>query len=299
MNTIDDLLARSLLLRDPQIPSDTVPYDDTALVLLLQQDEPSPRAAGRPEASYLKSLCEVVVTRSTPQQITDFITDQIPAPRSAWILGCLLQLAHCEDGARFWWQYAMRRPASVPPPTAFTSTTAFRVTATRPPSGTTKPTQTAPASVTVCASSTASHPCGAHTYSEAAQGVMAYVAKAVSEGYDRYPEYEIPLPGPYFAEKVEIILAATSSAHTAQPAAQPAADLPPRPEPAQPDDRGALQPDQVRVEVAASDAEFASAVHTALATCWKGYTLGRAPAKREEHRSDGRLFYYLDRVPAS
>ncbi|WP_327391143.1 hypothetical protein OG728_37660 [Streptomyces microflavus] len=298
MNTIDDLLARSLLLRDPQIPSDTVPYDDTALVLLLQQDEPSPRAAGRPEASYLKSLCEVVVTRSTPQQITDFITDQIPAPRSAWILGCLLQLAHCEDGARFWWQYAAGAGVGA---AAYCLYLHHRVQGdSHAASFWHDQADTDRTGIRNCLRILDRlTPAGAHTYSEAAQGVMAYVAKAVSEGYDRYPEYEIPLPGPYFAEKVEIILAATSSAHTAQPAAQPAADLPPRPEPAQPDDRGALQPDQVRVEVAASDAEFASAVHTALATCWKGYTLGRAPAKREEHRSDGRLFYYLDRVPAS
>ncbi|NEW69870.1 hypothetical protein G4H13_05425, partial [Streptomyces rapamycinicus] len=42
----------------------------------------------------------------TPSQLADFITEQLPAPRAAWFLGCVLQLADAEDGARFWWQYA-------------------------------------------------------------------------------------------------------------------------------------------------------------------------------------------------
>ncbi|MFE2750172.1 hypothetical protein ACFXKX_38760 [Streptomyces scopuliridis] len=48
----------------------------------------------------------MAVTRAHPGQLADFITEQVPAPRGAWILGCVLQLADAEDGARFWWQYA-------------------------------------------------------------------------------------------------------------------------------------------------------------------------------------------------
>ncbi|MEU6547924.1 hypothetical protein [Streptomyces sp. NPDC046859] len=38
--------------------------------------------------------------------VADFLTDQVPEPRSALALACVLQLSDTDEGARFWWQYA-------------------------------------------------------------------------------------------------------------------------------------------------------------------------------------------------
>lgn len=111
MTDIDGLLARSLLLREPQVPSDTVPYEDIAYPAFTPDGTPLWDSCGRDRvdetaARHLQALCEVAVAHSTPDQLADFITEQLPAPHNAWILGCILQLADAEDGARFWWQYA-------------------------------------------------------------------------------------------------------------------------------------------------------------------------------------------------
>lgn len=49
-------------------------------------------------------------------------------------------------------------------------------------------------------------------HTEATLAVMDFVAAAVAVGYAHHPEVEIPLPGPYFAEQLGIILATTSPA---------------------------------------------------------------------------------------
>jgi hypothetical protein len=97
---IDDLLARAALLKNPRIPADTVPYLDVYPDLPLP---PSNDAAvlvdevpaDNTTAHHLRSLCGVVVTHASAPQITSFITEQLPAPEGAWILGCLLPAACC------------------------------------------------------------------------------------------------------------------------------------------------------------------------------------------------------------
>ncbi|MGW2690235.1 hypothetical protein ACWC6I_44760 [Streptomyces sp. NPDC001414] len=111
MTPIDDLLAQSRLLPDPQIPADVIPYDDTAYPAFtddgqLLWDGDRGDVADDVAAQSLAALCEAVLTHCTPDQLADFLTDQLPQPRAAWILGCALQLAGADDGARFWWQYA-------------------------------------------------------------------------------------------------------------------------------------------------------------------------------------------------
>lgn len=44
-----------------------------------------------------------------------------------------------------------------------------------------------------------------------AQAVIEFVAAAVALGYDRHPDLEIPVPGPYFAEQLETVIAAAAS----------------------------------------------------------------------------------------
>lgn len=219
MTAIDDLLARALQLKDPQIPLDTVADDDSAYLTFPLEDLSPGESLGADladitAASHLRSLCEVAVTRSTPGQITDFITEQVPEPRGAWILGCLLQLSDSEDGARFWWQYAAgagdtaasyclylhhralgdRRAAAFWHDQA--DTIADRLE------------EAIPTFLRILGHLT---PAGEHAYTEATLAVMSYVTAAVSDGYARHPDCEIPLPGPYFAEHIQIILAATTT----------------------------------------------------------------------------------------
>jgi hypothetical protein len=52
-------------------------------------------------------LCRTVVEREGAlQHMAAFLGRRIPQPDGARVLGCVLQLAGREDGARFWWQFA-------------------------------------------------------------------------------------------------------------------------------------------------------------------------------------------------
>ncbi|MEU5046957.1 hypothetical protein [Streptomyces griseorubiginosus] len=115
MSTIDDLLAQSLLLPRFHAPADVVPYEDGTdddLLLdgtdddLLLWESYGYDAGDDRAARSLAALCEAVVTHCFADQLADFLTDQIPQPRTARILGCALYLAGADTGARFWWQYA-------------------------------------------------------------------------------------------------------------------------------------------------------------------------------------------------
>ncbi|MFD5702589.1 hypothetical protein [Streptomyces lasiicapitis] len=60
----------------------------------------------RAAARDLQSLCEAVVTTAAVTSLSDFLTQTLPKPPGARVLGCILQLSGAEDSARFWWQYA-------------------------------------------------------------------------------------------------------------------------------------------------------------------------------------------------
>ncbi|WP_327372415.1 DUF6207 family protein [Streptomyces sp. NBC_01216] len=313
MSTIDDLLARALLLDDVQVPRDTVAYEDTAYPPSTPEALPLAEGYGRDladetAAAYLRSLCEVAVSRSTPGQLSDFITDQVPAPRGAWILGCLLELAGAGDSARFWWQYAAGAEDTAASYCLYLHHRALgdrqaaafwheQTDTTDTPANTASIEESIPTFLRILSRLT---PTARRAHTEAARAVMEYVSAAVAAGYARHPEYEIPLPGPYFAEQIQIILAATSAApHTPHDRQQQSATtLPNRPtadSPDHPDEECAAEPERVLVEIAASDDESASAFREAVAACWERATVDRTP--RRTDRSGVRMRYYLDRRP--
>ncbi|GGZ70514.1 DUF6207 family protein [Streptomyces subrutilus] len=313
MTTIDTFLARSLLLKNPQIPPDVVAYDDTARPAPTWQDAlpGATRGHGTADhtaASHLRSLCDVVVARSTPEQITDFITEQLPAPHGAWILGCLLHLADAEDGARFWWQYAAGAGVAA---ASYCLALHHRAGGDRHAAAFWHDQADADRSgIGTCLRILDRLAAGGRSRrTEAAIAVMSYIAEAVTDGYLRYPEYEIPLPGPYFAECIQIILNVKTTGHRTAHPAEPAIGLPARPPsdagaPAatgsgRPCGEGAERPNRVLVELAATDEEAALAFPEAVAACWQSVTVDRATANRGEEQSEGRWLYYLDRVPAA
>ncbi|MFJ3445765.1 hypothetical protein ACIPM2_31840 [Streptomyces sp. NPDC086081] len=277
MSAIDDLLTRSALLKNPRIPTDTVPC------LTNRPEDTSPPTGFRiladdtladdTAAEHLRSLCEVAVTHASTPQITDFITEQLPSPEGAWILGCLLHLTGAQDGARYWWQYAagagdrgasyclsLHHRAQGDDQTAdfWLDQTADNAD-TDPDEGCAASTATV---LRMVAQLTADSD---RTYSDTTLAVMSYTTAAVSDGYRRHPDVEIPAPGPYFAETLQIILAALTDPRDDR-TDPPAGPLPARPIEA--DDMAARRtpaprPDRVLVQSAAPDDESASAFHEA------------------------------------
>ncbi|WP_411146820.1 hypothetical protein [Streptomyces sp. x-80] len=111
MTPIDQFLARALLLEEPHVYRDVVPYQDSGAVFPPDGRDSLGCASGRHQASHtaaheLQILCESVVAYTVDTLLQDFITEQLPEPHGARVLGCILQLTDAEDGARFWWQYA-------------------------------------------------------------------------------------------------------------------------------------------------------------------------------------------------
>ncbi|MER8225889.1 hypothetical protein ABTZ58_36205 [Streptomyces sp. NPDC094143] len=283
MSAIDDLLARSALLKNPRIPADTIPCLGTRSEDTSPPDESWSLAeetlVDDTAAEHLRSLCEVAVTHASTPQITDFITEQLPSPEGAWILGCLLHLAGAQDGARYWWQYAAGagdRGASYCLALHHRArgdhqTADFWLDQTGDNSDTDPDDGCAASTATILRMVAQLTADSVRTYSDTTLAVMSYTTAAVSDGYRRNPDVEIPAPGPYFAEMLQIILAALTDPHDDCTA------LTTNPLPARPieDDEVAARrtqtpdPDHVLVQSAAPDAESASAFHeAALAHAW-------------------------------
>ncbi|WP_051852039.1 hypothetical protein [Streptomyces sp. NRRL F-5650] len=282
MTAIDDLLARSALLKNPRIPADTVPCLTTHPYPTSPTDESLPAEetiADDTAAEHLRSLCEVAVTHASAPQITDFITEQLPSPEGAWILGCLLHLASAEDGARYWWQYAAGagdRGAGyclslLHRARGDDQTADFWLDQTDDPADPDPGVGCAASTSTVLRMLVQMTAGSDRAYSDTTLAVMSYTTAAVTDGYRRHPDVEIPAPGPYFAEMLQIILAALTGPHDdrTDPTAGP---LPARP--VEDDDMTTRptrtpDPDHVLVQSAAPDAESASAFHqAALAHAW-------------------------------
>ncbi|MGW7382797.1 DUF6207 family protein [Streptomyces sp. NPDC054794] len=236
MTAIDALLARARLHPSPDVPADTVGYEDCAYPdLALAPTTPSgdpvgddPAADGA-AAQHLRILCEAVVTTLTPGAL-EFLTDQLPEPQGAWLLGCALNLAGIEDGARFWWQYAAGAPHTSAAyclslhhlargeahAAAFwfdqtgldtvADAETFPVTGICPSLNQFRFDTSIPTVLRILSRlATPGHRPRTHR----ADAVTNYVAHAVTHGYTRHPSVEIPVPEPRFADRLGFILANT------------------------------------------------------------------------------------------
>ncbi|MER6159722.1 hypothetical protein ABT147_29930 [Streptomyces sp. NPDC001868] len=228
---IDALLARALLLDAPHVPHDVVPgarCQDSLLPFAGHHDRTRTSLMA---ARDLRTLCETVLAHTTSDSLQGFVTEHLPEPPGARVLGCILQLADAEDSARSWWQYAAgagddlasyclylhhlilgdteaaawwreqtniaTRPAPEPltavpdagVPTAYDASFPTVLRALTHLDRTTPPRRT-----------------------ELVDAVMHYVPGAVALGYVDNPDFELPLPGPDFAEHISILLAAASAA---------------------------------------------------------------------------------------
>ncbi|MFH8796524.1 hypothetical protein [Streptomyces sp. NPDC017941] len=101
---IDELLAGALML-DDTTPHDAAPPQPTPHLTPAAADaavDPLRQAADRD----LRVLCEAVVTATPLSCVGDFLTDTLPTPAGALVLGCMLELSNSAHTARFLWQYA-------------------------------------------------------------------------------------------------------------------------------------------------------------------------------------------------
>ncbi|MFF8592309.1 hypothetical protein ACF061_12820 [Streptomyces sp. NPDC015220] len=253
MTHIEEILSRALLVRDRAVPRDIVPTTASAAP---PAGDPPPATGSTPNAAAedLRALCETLVTHTPATTVAQFVTDQLPEPRSALILACVLQLTDTDDGARFWWQYAAGAGQAAAAYCLYLHHLAqgesdaadwwHRQTddVQPPPEPTRQEPQNPPAdhcwypaNHRVTHSSTTTilrilrHLAKTTTRprTAAVSELMTYVPTAVAAGYLRQPEMELPMPGGDFAHRIRTLLTAAAN----RPAAP--TSLPSRPDPAE------------------------------------------------------------------
>ncbi|WNI14100.1 hypothetical protein [Actinacidiphila sp. ITFR-21] len=266
MSSIDQLLSRALLLKHPDVPADVVPHEDTVCPEAARFTDRTwsvtrRDATGDAAATSLNTLCDAVVTQTAAFALDEFVTEQLPAPHSARVLGCVLQLAAVEEGARFWWQYAAGAGDDIASYCLYlyhlslgethAATWWRRQTAidTQPaPQSPCLPGVGGPADI-LGTDADASTPTmlrilgrllrisAGRSRTEVVTAVMDYVPPVVAAGYAVHPDVEIPLPGPDFADQIALIIAVASTVDSSAPsprarprprtiAAREAADVP-------------------------------------------------------------------------
>jgi hypothetical protein len=264
MTRIEDILSRALLVRDRTVPRDIVPPTTPTARNGSQPAVPVPDSPSNEAAEDLRALCETLLTHTPAPTVAKFVTDQVPEPRSALIHACVLQLTDTDDGARFWWQYAAGAGQAAAAYCLYLHHRALGEDVTadwwhsqtdeaqpppeppaheRHPSRDTSP-EWSPAYHPVTSSTTSTilrilHHLGKHTVrprTAAVTELMAYIPTAVTVGYLREPEMELPLPGADFARRIKSLLAAAANRPDVSDS------LPARPGPRERASNGAAQP---------------------------------------------------------
>ncbi|MEU3822406.1 hypothetical protein AB0E74_22700 [Streptomyces sp. NPDC030392] len=231
MTPLEEILSRALLVPGRTVPRDTVPprEADTNTHSAVTPGNKADAA----EAAYedLRALCETLVTHTPATAVGAFITDQVPEPRSALVLACVLQLTDTDDGARFWWQYAAGAGQAAAAYCLYLHHLSLGETHTarwwhkqtndigpqRTPVHTTlhqdgKPVvlrheeEASTATVLRVLRRLAKHT--TRPRSGVVTELMGYMPTAVAIGYLREPESELPVPGPDFASTIRSLLAA-------------------------------------------------------------------------------------------
>ncbi|WP_329449285.1 hypothetical protein OG906_42655 (plasmid) [Streptomyces sp. NBC_01426] len=248
MTTLEDLLSRALLVPNRAVPGDIIPtLESTPRNRPVAIDTPNSAAADE-----LRVLCEALVRHTPATTVAAFVTDQVPEPRSALILACVLQLTDTDDGARFWWQYAA---GAGHPAAAYclylhhlalgeTHTARWWRTQSDEKHGDTSNLEAPTVRTTIRCDGAAfvlHHDDGASSTtllrvmrrlalyvsrprSAVVTELMRYMPTAVAVGYLREPDSELPLPGPDFADRIRSLLAAAADRPDSP------SDLPARPQ---------------------------------------------------------------------
>ncbi|MEU2625174.1 hypothetical protein ABZ642_44970 [Streptomyces sp. NPDC007157] len=238
MTYIEEMLSRALLVRDRMVPRDIVPPPtaEHRRGTRVADVPPARDNASTEAAEDLRALCETLVTHMPSTSVAEFVTDQVPEPRSALVLACVLQLTDTDDGARYWWQYAAGagQPAAAYCLYLHHLALGERATAAwwhrqtddvqSPPEVpvrshpfTTQPvrswlgTEAGDSATSILRALLAVTKYAARPRTAAVTELMAYLPLAVAAGYLRQPDVELPLPGAGFARKIRALLAAAAN----------------------------------------------------------------------------------------
>ncbi|WP_326707993.1 hypothetical protein OG758_48695 [Streptomyces sp. NBC_01474] len=227
MTRIDEILSRALLVPERTVPRDIVPP--------WHPDPHSGDTSTEPNAAAedLRALCETVVTHTPAADVADFVTEQVPQPRSALVLACVLQLTDTSEGARFWWEYAAGagQPAAAyclylhhlalgesetanwwhsqtndvqPPPQDAEQKESLPTPGTEWHPATHPVTQMPTTTILRLLRHLARD--SERTHSTAVNELMDYIPTAVAVGYLREPDLDLPMPGPHFADDISALL---------------------------------------------------------------------------------------------
>ncbi|MFF8234716.1 hypothetical protein [Streptomyces caelestis] len=230
MTGIEELLSRALLVRERSMPRDIVPPRTSAPA----PEDPAQAAQNAPGGSRhaaaedLRALCEALVRHTPPHTMARFVTHQVPEPRAALVLACVLQLTDTNEGARFWWQYAAGAGQAAAAYCLYLHHLALgeRDTAdfwhrqtddVQPPpqrpdfddAGTWHPADHRITSTSTTHFMRILRHLAKQTVRSRPAGVsklMAYMPTAVTAGYLREPDTELPLPGWEFAHLINSFL---------------------------------------------------------------------------------------------
>jgi hypothetical protein len=225
MTPLEEILSRALLVRDRAVPRDVVPPSLSAPGNRHAAPDRAEETPNTAAAEELRALCETLVTHTPAAVVTAFVTDELPEPRSALFLACVLQLTDTDDGARFWWQYAAGAGQSAAAYCLYLHHRSLGEEDTArwwhsqtddvlPPPPTPAPTQweridEAPTTTVLDVlrdlAKRTTRPRSAQVTE-----LMEYMPAAVAVGYLREPDIELPLPGPAFASNIRTMLAASA-----------------------------------------------------------------------------------------
>ncbi|KEG44402.1 hypothetical protein [Streptomyces griseorubens] len=231
MTGIEELLSRALLVRERTLPRDTIPASNRPPALdAAHAGQISTSGSRHTAAEDLRALCETLVSHTPPGTVAKFVTDQVPEPRAALVLACVLQLTDTDEGARFWWQYAAGGGQAAAAYCLYLHHLALgeRETAdfwhrqtddVQPPpeppafddGGTWHPADHRITSTATTHFMRILRHLAKQTVRSRPAGVsklMAYIPTAVTAGYLREPDTELPLPGHGFARHINYLLAA-------------------------------------------------------------------------------------------
>ncbi|MFE3270967.1 hypothetical protein [Streptomyces sp. NPDC059215] len=236
MTGIEELLARALLVRERTVPRDVVPYPAPPAIGARPVHTPDQDSQPSAAEQDLHALCETVVLHTPPSAVAKFVSDQLPEPRSALVLACVLQLTDTGEGARFWWQYAagagqaaaayclyLHHMALGERDTAdWWHQQADEVQPPPEPRNVDDGSSWNPAEHRLTSASTTEFmrilrllaKQTVRSRPAAVSRLMAYIPTAVTAGYLREPDSELPLPGKEFARRITTLLAAGDRLHT-------------------------------------------------------------------------------------
>jgi hypothetical protein len=245
--TIDEFLARALLRDHPRTRPDVVPVPRHESAAAGGDDQlpwPVPHETGIRYGAHhdvthdLNALCETVVTHTAVPSLQKFLTDRLPEPCGALVMGCILQLKD-DDGSRLWWQYAAgagddvatyclylhhlalgeadaawwwREQMHTDPQPPQPEPPADQVL-TLPDGSELPPTDTSVATVLRVLRRLLNRPdISPRPRTEAVDAVMSFIPQDVAIGYldNTDADLDLPLPGPYFAERLTCLLAAAA-----------------------------------------------------------------------------------------